>query len=147
VAIGKRIGNNITISVDTAGGSSFTEIGYLVSVEGGELTRTDVNVSLLADTYNSYLPGARESGEFGFVVALDPNESGNQTLVTLYNRDATGTVPNWKIGYPTVANSTATITETFLGYVKSLGHTFGKDELIQRACTIKLTGEHGYTSS
>jgi hypothetical protein len=144
---GKRIGNNITLGVDVAGGSSFASIGSLISIDGGELTKDDVEVSLLADDYKSYLPGTRESGEFKFVLLHDPNDSTNQILVDLYNRDATGTIPNWQVTYPTVAGSTTAVNETFKGYVKTLGQSYGKNELLARNVTVKLTGEHGATAS
>lgn len=135
----KGIGYGTTIGYHTGIGSgSFTVIAEVVDQIENEVTGTEVSTTLLGDKYTSSVQSDIDSGELTFEIALDPANTNNQALATLKDN---GNVATWQLTYSN--DSGATKTETFTGWVKSLGRTIQKSKLLTRKVTIRLTGDAG----
>jgi len=143
----RRTGFGFTLDVDPAGGSSFTTVGGIVNFNGTEASRSDVDVTLLADTFMQFRGAQVDGGTLEFDVALDPNDAESKTIVSLFHRNANDIVPNWKITHSTLTGSTLAVpTRTFRGYVNKLSDVFEKESLATRTVGVKVTDNTGFTT-
>lgn len=145
--MGKRIGYGSLLGVDTAGGSSYTDLGEIIDFSLSAATRTEVETSVLADTYKTYAPGQIDPGTCTLTVAYDPEATTSQTLVDLLEQRTP--VPTWQITYSVIASSSeAAPTETFSGWVMSVSREgFAEGDRLQSSVEVRITGDAGLTGS
>lgn len=129
------IGQLSTLGVDPAGGSSFTTLGGIIDAIENECSASEVDTTLLGDTWMTSLPADLDPGELTFEIALDNGDDDNQTLVDLFSGR---TIATWKITY-----SNSESPDTFSGYIKTLGRSIAKRSMLTRKVTVKLTGDAG----
>lgn len=124
MALGIGFGTTLTV-----GG---TVIGGIVDQIDNEVSREEVDTTLLGDLYKTSSPADIDPGELTFDVALGGD--GDSALVALFT---SGDEASWTITY---SNGGA---DTFSGWVKSLGRTVSKREMLTRKVTVKLSGNPG----
>lgn len=141
----RRSGLGFLLGCDSTGGTTFVNIASIVDgLDGPSATSDDADVSILSDTYKEFRKGQTDPGEVTFMIAYDPKDSTSWLLAAMI-----GTLqnppPNWQITYPDVG--TGSDTETFRGYLKSMGRSIKKNELVQATITIKVSGSPGFSTS
>lgn len=142
----KRIGYGSTLSVDSAGGTDYTEVASIVDGWSGPSTTADeIETTVLDDTYKTYARGQIDPGEITFQIAYDPADTNSQTLVELYS---SCTVATWQVSLSAVCSSGgAAVTESFSGWVKAFSITASKNNLITADITVRITGDPGLTGT
>lgn len=143
MAVVKQIGLGTTLSIGTSAGSTtVTAIAGLISLPGPDGTADDVDTSTIdnATRFKTFQRGQVDPGEMTMTLGFGKSDNSQQKIVTAF---ADGLIRSWVIAFP----STAEGTETFDGYVKSLGRVIEKDAFMTRTVGIKVTGDPGYTST
>ena len=130
MALVRRIGLGVTLSVNAV------VIGSIVDGFAGPDCKADeVDTTILSETFKTFAKSQIDPGQLTFVIAYDPNYTDTTSLNTLL---ASGASATWLVTYPT-----ATLTETFSGYVSGLSREIKKDGLCQATLTIKISGDPG----
>lgn len=140
----KRIGLGITLSVDTAGGTSFTALGSIVDSMETDAKAVDVNTSLLGDQFDSFLPASIDGGTLTITIAYSPEDTNTTKILNDLFYSTSQTLANFKIGYPAVGAGTG-IAETFKGYVNNIGRQIKRDGFLTAKVGIKVSGDPGLT--
>jgi len=138
--VNKYIGNGTTLGVSTGSSTSAaTAVGGVISVGGPGGDAPDVDTTTMDSTsnYTTQLRGFRAAGELALEVAYDPADVG---WVKILAMDASGVGGT----FVTTFASTALATESFKGYVKSVGRTINRDAMITRQITVGATSGPGF---
>jgi hypothetical protein len=135
------IGFGTTLGYHTGTGSgAFTVIAEVVDQIDNDVTGTEVDTTLLGDTFKTNRRSDVDPGELQFEIALDNGNTMNQVLATLLEN---GSVATWQLTY-----SNGGTADSFTGWVKSLGRAVAKNKMLTRKVTVRLTGNPGvYTGS
>lgn len=143
MALSKRLGFGCTLGVDPAGGSSFTTLGNVVDgVTGPGATATDVETTVLSDTWKTFAKADIDPGSVSFMIAYDPDDTNTQTLVDLLG-STSSTLPTWQLTF----SGSGSNTETFTGYLQAFERVAQKGALITANITIKISGDPNFTGS
>src|SRR4051812_19902213 len=113
MTVSRRIGLGFALAVDSAGGSSFTDIGAIVDgLKEAEAKAETVDISILTDTHKPIAKGQSTSGDATLVVAYDPDDSTTQLLKTLHDMTSAtqATPPTWRITFPAGTGGAGSIT-------------------------------------
>lgn len=133
----RHIGHGTTLSIDIAGGTSWTAIGQILSITPPALSREEINITTLDDTIQYKLPSDPEDvGELTFELAWDVNATNPTILETAtLGRNIVAT---WKITYP---SSTSSKVATFTGWIKNFTpqEVSGKDAIKLQITVVLLT--------
>ncbi len=145
MAVSKRIGLGVTLSVDVTGGTSFSLIGAVVDgISEGEAKADMVDTSILADIFKTKSKSQVDPGEVTLTIAYDPDE-GSSTGFKLLLASVNAVAPNWKISYPSGTLGTGSITyKTFFAHHSGMGRETKKDGMIVCAITLTKTGDPGF---
>jgi len=140
--MGKFIGFGSKISVDPLGGSTFTDIAYVRSIKRDDATSHVSDTTCLDNStrYETKLGGTVNPGGVTLELAFDPDGATHKTLALLLSTQA---VASWKITY----SDATTTTETFSGFVQSLGQEVPLRELVTRNIKIEVTGNPGFETA
>lgn len=133
----KQVGYRTQLLVSTGTtGSSYLSLGHLISLPGPDATRPSVDTSTIDTTgYSEFQSGgSMDPGEMALTMAFDASDVGQALLPTLA---AKGHPVKWQLIYPTT-----TLSSTMTGFIMGLGRAIdGKDSLITRTVTVKLSGD------
>jgi len=148
-AINKRIGLGHQLGVCLSStGTDFVDIGVLVNVQGGGATKKSINASLYNDITDTFLCGEIDAGSFEFEIALDPQNTSNTLLATIFNQSASDQIPNWCITSPAVVGSTsAPPTRTFNAFIDKMDEAYEKSGLVIRKIGLKVSGSPNFATS
>ncbi|WP_425399661.1 phage tail tube protein [Aeoliella sp.] len=138
----RRIGNNQILSVDAAGGSSFTAVGCIRNAFSVDATRADVDVTCLGDEYDQFVAGSKAGGNLNLEILYDPNDGTSQTVADLYE---SGAVATWQITYSTETGGSD--TQVFAGYVNNLALNVPRNDGVAMQVGVKVTGAPGFEES
>ena len=125
------IGYGSTLAFASGTGSPNT-IGGIVDGWEVEAETEMVEVTLLGDATKKFMPADTDPGECTFEVALD---NGDSDLTALKAAQAAGTLLSFTATY-----SNGGSADTFSGYVKTVGKTVKKREMLTSKITVKATG-------
>jgi hypothetical protein len=129
------LGTKVSASAD--GGSSYVNIGQLVSVGnpgGGEVGERDTTV--LSSVAHTNAPTIPDNGEVTISVNFDPTDAGHNQLISWKNSPP-AQMPAWKVDFATVPATMA----SFSGWVKSIEPTAeGIDDNLTADITVRVSG-------
>lgn len=134
MALNKKIGYGWVLSIDPAGGTSYTALANVVDGWSGPKTKARTpDTSVLADFWDTFMKEGCDPGEITFDVALDPEDTNYILLNTaLANTSAPAA---FQIDPPA-----ATAMNVFQGWITSLSPEVRKGALAKAEVTIKVTG-------
>jgi len=142
MSLTRRIALGFIISVDPAGGTSWTDLGNIVDGYKGPDSKADkVDISILADVFKGMTKGQIDSGEMTFEIAYDPEDSQSALLESLLQQY--DPVPSWKITYP----HGGTPTRIFTGHLSGRSEEVSRSKLVTCSLTIFVNGDPGYATS
>lgn len=139
MALTKRISNALTLSVDTAGGTTYTALANITKeISGPSAKREAIKMDLLTDLYDTKQGGSVDGGQYKFSIAYDPSDT-NSSLITgsfgaSYATLATA-LPHWKVTYA------SGVTETFFGIVTGFDKKGEKNTMVIGDITIDVSGD------
>lgn len=145
MAVNKRIGLGILLAVDTAGGTTFVNLGAIVTAPSSSEAKADTaELTLLNDIIKEKAKGQIDPGEVTFQIAYDPDEASTTLLKTMLETIPT-TPPNWRITFPAGTLGAGTITtKTFTAHMTGMGEEFEKDKMLICPITLTKTGQTGF---
>jgi hypothetical protein len=136
------------LSVDWAGGTSYTKIGQVGDIDGPNKSRNEIEVPGdhdLTDNHLKYFAGLSDGGELTFALNLDPNSnqhvgSAGTGLLGSFKDQYNGTqLPAWE--YRAEGMQGGTATWTFDGFVTGFEPSMGQVEGSMMAdVTVKVSG-------
>lgn len=135
----KQIGHGTTLSFQaTTSTTSFTDLAYVRSIEGPNVSGDEVESTTLDTTgnYREFVPTLIDPGDLTAEIVWDPASTGTNTHVLLTTLLTGRTVTNWRM---TLASSTGSKTCLFSGWVKSFSPSIPVDDLITASVTIRAT--------
>lgn len=139
---GKQIGNGSIFSAQfsTTGGSTWYPVAHIISIGGPDSAGNDIELATLSSTSNfiDFCRGDVDGGEVTLSLAFSSTTSAKQ----MGTAHTDGVTRNWKVTPPTTASA-----EEFNGYIKSMGRSIERNEMITRPVTIKVTGDPGIAST
>jgi len=129
-----------------AGSSTFTQVAGLISLPGPDGSGDDVDTSTIdnADNFKTFARGQVDPGEMSLSLAYGSTDASQKQLGTLYE---SGVIVSWGFIFSATAGSTLWETNTFDGYLKSMGRAIEKDSMIMRTIGIKVTGNPGFPTT
>jgi len=134
-------------SSEGAGSSTFTKVAGLLSLPGPDGSGDDVDTSTIdnPDDFKTFARAQVDPGEMSMTLAYGSTDASQKQLGTLYG---SGTIVSWGFIFnSTAAASTQWDSNTFNGYVKSMGRAIEKDSMITRTIGIKVTGDPGFPTT
>ena len=130
----KRVGLGATVSVDPAGGTTYTVCTLPTEITPPPRTRVLVDQQVLADVLATNAAGIEDHSEFNFMKFWHPGDTQHETLDTLFGNSNEA---RWKITYP----FSTPVLDSFLGWVSGLEpEAIVSDQIIGRRVTIQRTG-------
>ena len=124
--------NVCTLSVDPAGGSSYTAVFEVVDIDGPGGPTDDIETTHLASTSKEFIAGLDDGADVNFTINWDPSNATHQSLTTLRGN---GNVATWKITY------SDSKTTTFSGYVKDWRPNVTTNSKMTSSVAVKVTGD------
>ncbi len=150
MSVSKILGFKTQLGFGSSAGAStttFTKVAGLISLPGPDGSGDDVDTSTIDNTTNfkTFERAQVDPGEMALVLAYGSTDASQKQLGTLY---ASGEVVSWGFIFgSTAASSTQWDTNTFDGYVKSMGRAIEKDAMITRPIGIKVSGDPGFPTT
>jgi len=134
----KTIGNGILLKYDEDGNATaHTTIGEIINVTPPTISREDIDITTTDSTFDETIASIPNYGEMSFDQVWDPNDTNHELIETGFDNAVAARLYQWQIVYPVVA---AAVTDTFTGYVKSIGpQSIGPKDSIKRTVIVKLT--------
>lgn len=131
-------GESVTLSISTNGGSSYTELAQVISIDGPSKSVEERDITTLGSTARSYrVSKIQDYGEVSLSIFFDPDSATHELL-----EDLDGTVYGFKLSM-TDGESVPSVTEyTFDGIAKEFaygGMTVDSDG-VTADVTIRITG-------
>ncbi len=145
MAVNKRAGFGVTLSVDPTGGTSYTTLAAIVDgVSESDAKATTVDTTLLSETFMTNTKTQIDPGEVTFTIAYDPDETTSVLLKALHT-SVNPVPPAWLITYPYgVLGSGSITTKGFFAHLTGLSREQKKDGMIVQNVTLKKTGNPGF---
>ncbi len=145
MAVKKRIGNALTLGIDTAGGTSYTTLAAIVKEISGPSAKAEaIKMDLLGDVYDTKQRGSVDPGQYKFTIAYDTEDTNCTTILnaTLGASFSTlgGTLPHWLLTYGISGTGDTAQTETFFGFVSGIDKKGEKNTMVIADITIDLSG-------
>jgi hypothetical protein len=129
----KQVALGTVISVDTAGGTSYTTITLAMDATPPSRKWVAIDQTALSDTLATNAPGIEDHSQYMFTQYWHPTDTMHATLDTAA---AAKTTCAWKITYP----FGTPILDTFSGWISALEPaTLQKDGMITRKVTVERT--------
>src|ERR1022692_2172068 len=145
MSLNRRIGYNCALAVDVLGGTTFVSVGSVVDGFSGAGPKSIMaDISILTDYFTRTAPCGVDPGSFEFGVAYDPGDATSQLLSNLL---ASGAIANWQLTFYSVGGGGSGISETFLGYVETMGREIKRKSLVTAKVGIHIVGSPGYKLS
>lgn len=139
----------VTLGVDWASGTSYTNIGQVRDVEGPNIERDPIEVPLDHDMsggdYQLKFAGVPRAGQITFSLNWDPKKTihsqSNGGLVESFDDYYNGTsLPAWQFQNPNITGGTA--TWTFDGFVQSFSSNMGAVQgSLEAELVIEISGK------
>lgn len=128
------------IAWDPAGGSSFTAIAQVASIDGPSITREEIDVTThdSLEMWREFIKSLKDGGEVSFDLVFDPDLGTHNTttgLLSDYSQDQT--IATWRLTFPDTTNT----TWTFPGFITEFGVTAAIDDALKASITIKVSGK------
>ena len=114
MAIEKYVGATAVLSVDPAGGASFSQVLGVIVNKLPAQRKENVDVTAIDDTTGDSRQGIEEPGEFSFDIFWDPDDTVHGSLQTLYG---SGDSAAWKL---VLTDGSSTLTITWSGHLVEL---------------------------
>ena len=135
----KSVGYGSVLSVTSTTGT--LEIGQLRSISGPGTDATDVDTTTLDSSTNfrTFVGAVIDPGELSCSVIYDPADTAHTRLAEYH---ANLSAKTWAV----VHASTTGTSQSFSGYVKSLGREIPLDDVITLDFSIKVSGGPGYST-
>ena len=115
----KRVAHDVEYHIDIAGGTSFTEVACIKTIEDAGQTRTKVDMTCMSDSVMQNLAAPiLEMGDIKLTLFWDEADATSQGLLEDAIEQTYTTVPNHKIVFNFPLGD---VTKTFLGFVTEMG--------------------------
>lgn len=129
------------VSVDFAGGSSYTAVGQMTSdISIVSMSRGVIVVTAHDDTWATKLAGIPDAGQVSFTVSYDPADAIHEDFVTEFDADAC-TLPAWEITMHMCTAVVSSAVWTFDGFLIAAALSSPLEGYHQMALTIEISGE------
>lgn len=128
-----------TIGWDSAGGTSYTDIGQVSSITGPGLSRETIDVTThdSASWWREFIKSLKDGGEVSFDIMYDPVLGTHDYSTGLLSDFADDdTVAAWRLVFPDAANT----TWTFPGIITGAESSEAIDDVLKMSITIKVAG-------
>lgn len=119
-----------TFSIDNAA-SSPVLVNGIVSFSGFDGEAADIDITTLSSTAKEYRQGLQDFGNFSLDLKRDPNDAGQNELLSAKALQATRTC---------ILTLASGDIATFEAYVKSVSVSGGVDATIDGSANLKITG-------
>jgi len=119
-----------TFSIDDSG-STPVLVGGIVSFSGFDGEAADIDITTLNSTAKEYRQGLQDFGNFTLELKRDPNDAGQNELLSAKAAQATRTC---------ILTLASGDVATFEAYVKSVSSSGGVDATIDGSANLKVTG-------
>ncbi len=149
MAVNKLLGFKTILGFGTSAGSGssgFTQVAGLIGLPGPDGSGDDIDTSTIDndDNFKTFARGQVDPGEMSLSLAYGSTDASQKQLGTLYE---SGVIVSWGFIFSATAGSTAWETDTFDGYLKSMGRAIEKDAMIMRTIGIKVSGNPGFPTT
>ncbi len=150
MAVNKLLGFKTHLGFGTSAGAGttvFTKVAGLIGLPGPDGSGDDIDTSTMdnADDFKTFARGQVDPGEMSLSLAYGSTDASQKQLGTLYE---SGKIVSWGFIFgATASGSTAWETDTFDGYIKSMGRAIEKDSMIMRTIGIKVSGNPGFPTT
>jgi hypothetical protein len=134
-----------TLSIDVAGGTSYTSIGQIRDLSGPTISRNSIEVADRSSTnyYNDYLGGRVDAGSISFGLTWDPvndtthgQTTGTGLLADFETDQCTQATWQWQLD-----GCGGTMTFTFAGFVESFDIDAPFEDMVTAEVGIKISGK------
>jgi predicted secreted protein len=133
----KNAGHDVTLGIDMAGGTSYTEIGQIIDLSGPSIERNPIDVTTRDSTsnYREFIKGFKDAGEltFGVVLSLALATHGTAATGLLSDFSDDVTIPTCQFAFP---NGTITID----AFVTGAEMSEPLDDALTMDVTLKASG-------
>lgn len=137
----KHPSHGTTVSVDFAGGTSYTAVGQIDGdIQITSLSRGPIVVTAHDDTWVEKIAGIPDAGQLTFSVIFDPAEAIHEDFVTEFDADAC-TLPAWQIVMNVCTATVTSATWTFDGFLSGAPLVSALEGVHKMTLTVEISGE------
>jgi predicted secreted protein len=134
----KRVGHDVVLQWDRAGGTVYSTIAQIVDISGPSMSRNAIDATTRDSTeyWREFLKGFKDAGEITFNLMYDPALAGHSgTAGILADFYADSTIPAWRMQLPGSRNY------TFRGFSTAFEVGAPLDDALAVDLTVKVTGK------
>ena len=138
-----QTGQGTTLSIDVAGGTTFTKVAPIKNVDTPKINRTEFDITNLDSTSKEFAFGLKDNGDVSFlIVEYKPLDVAQKKLIDAFHGN---TEIDCKIEIPIVGATTDEIYE-FTAFVTAMDLKPETDSILEVPVTLKITGDVTYTA-
>lgn len=126
---------------DGASPESFSKIASIVSINGPDGTRTEIDTTDLSSTAMEFEAGLKDEGSISFDAIWDEKETTHGDLQTEWEN---GDTKNYKIVVP---DGSPNSELEFAAFVSQLQRQYNVNDVVRASCALRISGALTVTTS